>query len=120
MPLSSAFADELRELRDEAEYLIGELRSPAVTDEDAIARTLRSFPALTEDEIRSWWRTAEFRRRVKESREVARHYAEEDAARGARGGVTPYPPGHDPCAIRAGETVADASQRWGEWGWWWR
>jgi hypothetical protein len=81
LALQSPFTEDVKELRDEAQFLIAELRWPTTTDEEAIARTLRNYPALTEDEIRSWWRVGEFRRQVKESREVAAQYAKEDSSR---------------------------------------
>jgi hypothetical protein len=61
------------------------LRWPTTTEEEAIAETLQNYPALTEDEIRSWWRVGAFRRAVKEARVVAKAYAEEDAAGGSVG-----------------------------------
>jgi len=93
----SPFKDEERELRQECEFLLAELRWPYTTEAEAIARTLENYPQLTRDEISSWWRIGEFRRRVKESRAVAAEYAAEDTA-----GVpvrSPYTTANDPYAV---------------------
>jgi hypothetical protein len=82
VPLSPLLEDE-QPLTPEAGYLVAQLREPTCSEEQAIAMTLENYPALTEDETRSWWRVGAFRRAVREAREVAKGYAAEDAAGGA-------------------------------------
>jgi hypothetical protein len=92
---SSPFEDADRPLRREARYVIGELRWPDTSEQEAIRRTLANFPSVSEEEIRSWFREPLFRRKVTESRELAKQYAEEAAA-------LEHPAtalGYDPCEI---------------------
>jgi hypothetical protein len=113
-PLSPLRDDE-QPLTDEAEYLVAQLRWHLTSDDEAIALTLENYPALSQDEIRSWWRVGAFRRAVKEAREVAKGYAREDAGEGSG------PMIRDACAVPAAEAFAspagERSSWWGRWVW---
>jgi hypothetical protein len=118
----SPFEEEDKPLRVEAQYLVAQLRWPTVSDDEAVAMTMRNYPGLTEDEIRSWWRTGEFRRAVKEAREVAKGYAEEPDPMAASGDPYRLPPGRafaDPYAIPASEAfsspVGARASFWDRW-----
>jgi hypothetical protein len=109
-PAHSPLAQEHRELRTEAQYLVGQLRGPTTSEEDAIRRTLANYPALTEDEVRSWWRVGEFRDQVREAREVAAEYAHELAAEREQP-RSRFTTETDPFSVPAGQTVADFLSR---------
>jgi hypothetical protein len=110
----SPFLDDDKPLRAEAGYLVAQLRWPTTTEEEAIAMTIENFPSLTEDEIRSWWRVGAFRRAVREAREVAKGYAEEDAA----GGAPIVNTDHDAYAVPAEEAFSGAAGTRSSWFSW--
>jgi hypothetical protein len=114
VPLSPLLEDE-QPLTPEAGYLVAQLREPTCSEEEAIALTIENYPALTEDEIRSWWRVGAFRRAVKEARVVAKAYADEDAAGGAMAIVTAD---HDPNAVPAEEAFSGAAGTRSSWFAW--
>jgi hypothetical protein len=91
----SPYADDEKPLRDEAQYLIAQLRDPGTSEDGAIRLTLENYPYLREDECRTWFRMKDFRREVREAREVARGYAAEDAA----GPRSPYTTETDPWRV---------------------
>jgi hypothetical protein len=105
----------LEDDQPEAGYLVAQLREPTCSEEDAIAMTRENYPAVTEDEIRSWWRVGAFRRAVKEARVVARGYAEEDAAGGA---PTMVVADHDPYAVSTEEAFSGAPGTRSSWFSW--
>jgi hypothetical protein len=114
MPLSPLRGDE-QPLSFEAGFLVAQLREPTTTEEQAIAMTLENYPALNEDQVRSWWRVGAFRRAVKEARIVAKGYAEEDAAGGA---VTIATADHDRYEVPAEEAFSGAPGTRSSWWSW--
>jgi hypothetical protein len=110
----SPLRDDEQPLSFEAGFLVAQLREPTCSEEEAIAMTLQNYPALNEDQVRSWWRVGAFRRAVREAREVARGYAEEDAA----GGVSTSTPAVDPYAVSAEEAFSGAAGTRSSWFSW--
>jgi hypothetical protein len=113
--MRSPLLEDEQPLSAEAGYLVAQLREPTCSEEEAIAMTLQNYPSLTEDEIRSWWRVGAFRRAVREAREVARGYAEEDAAGGTVHDRAQLP---DPYAVAPEEAFSGAPGTRSSWFSW--
>lgn len=69
---------------DEAQFFLAQIRGDGVDDDEALARTVRSYPAVSEMDVRGWARDPAFQRTLRHAREMGaenRAYDERMAAK---------------------------------------
>jgi hypothetical protein len=54
---------------DEAQFFLAQIRGDGVDDDEALARTVRSYPAVSEMDVRGWARDPAFQRTLRHARE---------------------------------------------------